>query len=115
MTDQTFISTCQVNPREMIFSDAKTALNMYLGRINATSNEVREDIYYYFREVNQVELDESDINVNIKAQFKKYFPVKGQSEVGLQEEIAAVKKEQTIRKKLFFSDRQEKFEKAIKK
>ena len=115
LTDQTFISTCQVNPREMIFSDAKTALNMYLGRINATSNEVREDIYYYFREVNQVELDESDINVNIKAQFKKYFPVKGQSEVGLQEEIAAVKKEQTIRKKLFFSDRQEKFEKAIRK
>ena len=62
-----------------------------------------------------MELDESDINVNIKAQFKKYFPVKGQSEVGLQEEIAAVKKEQTIRKKLFFSDRQEKFEKAIRK
>ena len=46
---------------------------------------------------------------------KSIFPVKEQSEVGLQEEIAAVKKEQTIRKKLFFSDRQEKFEKAIRK
>ena len=74
---------------------------MYLGRINATSNEVREDIYYYFREVNQVELDESDINVNIKAQFKKYFPVKGQSEVGLQEEIAAVQKSRQYERNCF--------------